>query len=276
MDVWSKTYFPANVALWLLVTTISRQVNPLNFPLSPLDTAHGMSSEIISMRRRDGTVRYTGWFRTLGTEQLVLYTGFYMTESPPVAGTPCAKVVFPMPNGNATVILRPRIGADGALVLDSSGGRSETPVSIVCKRAGATGSASGTSRLSRSVFRCTSTSEGSCAAIIRCDSLSCESGQCIPGTCAGTTVGETCLNDLDCSGRCADDNSFCTEPSQCAIGSCSGSGLSCSSETQCASTEDCIFPVQCVPGDCIGDPVCTAPRFTVDYCEDALDQLPGI
>lgn len=121
MDVWSRTYFPASIALWLLVKTISRQVNQLNFPLSPLDTAKGMVSEIISMRRPDGTVRYTGWFRTLVEDKHVLYTGFYMTETAPGAGVPCVKVVFPMPNGNATVVLRPEIEADGALILDSSG-----------------------------------------------------------------------------------------------------------------------------------------------------------
>jgi hypothetical protein len=122
MDVWSKTYFPSSLVLWLLVTTISRQVNQLNFPLSPLATARGMSSEVISMRRRDGSVRYTGWFRTVGTERSVLYTGFYMTERPPNEG-PCVKVVFPMPNGNATVLLRPRLGEGRSLILDSSGRR---------------------------------------------------------------------------------------------------------------------------------------------------------
>src|SRR5437868_4380387 len=66
MDVWSKTYFPSNLALSLLVTTISRQVNQLNFPLSPLESARGMSSEIIALRNPDGSIRYTGWFRTLG------------------------------------------------------------------------------------------------------------------------------------------------------------------------------------------------------------------
>ena len=123
MDVWSRTYFPTNVALWLLVTTISRQVNQLNFPLSPLDSARGMSSEIISLRRADGRVRYTGWFRTLGSAARVLYTGFYMTERMPEEPVPCVKVVFPMPHGNATVVLRPSIGPGGSLTLDSSGGR---------------------------------------------------------------------------------------------------------------------------------------------------------
>jgi len=122
-DVWSKTYFPTNIGLWLLVTTISRQVNQLNFPLSPLDTARGIGSEIILMRRGDGSVRYTGWFRTLetGAEPLVLYTGFYMTERVPLEPGACVKVVFPMPRGNATVILRAKLDATGALVLDSTG-----------------------------------------------------------------------------------------------------------------------------------------------------------
>ena len=121
MDVWSQSFFPANLGMWLLVKTISRQVNQLNFPLSPLDTARGMVSEIISMRRPDGNVRYTGWFRTLAQDQAVLYTGFYMTETSPTLGVPCVKVVFPMPNGNATVVLKPEATADGSLILDSSG-----------------------------------------------------------------------------------------------------------------------------------------------------------
>jgi hypothetical protein len=123
MDVWSKTFFPTNIGLALLVTTISRQVNQLNFPLSPLDTALGMSSEIILMRRPDGSIRYTGWFRTIGTDAHVLYTGFYMTEQAPGEAGPSVKVVFPMPSGNATVLLRPTLEADGSLVLDSSGKR---------------------------------------------------------------------------------------------------------------------------------------------------------
>jgi hypothetical protein len=123
MDVWSQTFFPTRVGLALLVTTISRQVNQLNFPLSPLDTALGMASEIILLRRADGSVRYTGWFRTLPAQGLVLYTGFYMVEQVPGEDGPSVKVVFPMPRGNATVVLRPRAHPDGSFTLDSSGGR---------------------------------------------------------------------------------------------------------------------------------------------------------
>jgi hypothetical protein len=127
MDVWSQTYWPMSIGLWLLVTTISRMVNQLNFPLSPLDTARGMSSEIILLRRPDGTVRYTGWFRTLTGQRRVLYTGFYMSERVPGAAGPCVKVCFPMPHGNATVLLRPELADGDSLILDSSGTRFGDP-----------------------------------------------------------------------------------------------------------------------------------------------------
>ena len=121
MDVWSQTYFPSNLALWALVKTISRMVNQLNFPLSPLETAKGLLSEIVHLRTPDGQIRYTGWFRSLAEENHVLYTGFYMTEMAPKLGVPCVKVVFPMPLGNATVLLQPKLTPDGGLILDSSG-----------------------------------------------------------------------------------------------------------------------------------------------------------
>ena len=46
LDTWATTHFPARLALWALVTTISRKVDQLNFPLDGLDTAYGMTSEI--------------------------------------------------------------------------------------------------------------------------------------------------------------------------------------------------------------------------------------
>jgi hypothetical protein len=107
LDTWSETYFPTRIALWLLVTTISRRVEQLNFPLDGLDTAHGMTSEILLLRDADRRIRYTGWFRKLVRTGAVIYTGFYMTQPLPGSGTRCVKVVFPMPNGNATVLLRP-------------------------------------------------------------------------------------------------------------------------------------------------------------------------
>lgn len=120
IDVWAETYFPASIGLWLLVTTISRAVNQLNFPLRMLDTAKGMDSEIVLLRTPDGEVRYAGWYRRLLDTGRAIYTGFYMTTEVST-GDPCIKTVFPMPNGNATVILRPFVGDDGSFELRSWG-----------------------------------------------------------------------------------------------------------------------------------------------------------
>lgn len=123
MDVWSGTSFPGNIGLWLLVTTISRKVNQLNFPLSALDSAKGMDSEIVLLKQPDGAVRYAGWYRRLVDTGRTIYTGFYMTTPVPHCPDPCVKVVFPMPNGNATVILRPAVDEHGNLRLSSKGKR---------------------------------------------------------------------------------------------------------------------------------------------------------
>jgi hypothetical protein len=106
LDAWTTVNFPARLALWLLVITISRRVQQLDLPLGGLDTARGITSEIILLRDSSETVRYTGWFRRLVDGGRVLYAGFYMTQRIPTEIT-CVKTVFPMPDGNATVVLRP-------------------------------------------------------------------------------------------------------------------------------------------------------------------------
>ena len=107
LDTWATVHFPARIALWLLVTTISRRVQQLDLPLDGLDTALGITSEIILLRDSTGALRYTGWFRRRVRDGGVLFTGFYMTQRIPKDDVPCVKAVFPMPDGSATVILRP-------------------------------------------------------------------------------------------------------------------------------------------------------------------------
>ena len=121
MDVWSDSFFPGKIGLWLLVTTISRKVNQLNFPLRALATARGINSEIVLLKERSGAVRYAGWYRRLTETGRTIYTGFYMTDRVPRCDHPCVKVVFPMPDGNATVFLRPTVDSRGHLRLSSRG-----------------------------------------------------------------------------------------------------------------------------------------------------------
>lgn len=54
--------------------------------------------------------------------------GFYTVVSIPGHPSPCVKVVFPMPDGDATVILRPELDEGDAMRLVSAG-RSTRPLS---------------------------------------------------------------------------------------------------------------------------------------------------
>lgn len=104
----------------------------------------------------------------------------------------------------------------------------------------------------------------------------CQSFDCVPGRCQGTNF--TCYDDLGCNGRCADDNGFCNSASDCGTGLCNMTGTTCSEFTLCDTTtfptNTCVYPVQCVPGDCVGEPVCTAPLIVTDYC-DAVGVVPS-
>lgn len=71
----------------------------LDLPLDGLDTARGITSEIIHLRDVSGAVRYTGWFRRRVHDGRVLYTGFYITQRIPEDDATCVKAVFPMPDG---------------------------------------------------------------------------------------------------------------------------------------------------------------------------------
>jgi hypothetical protein len=94
----------------------------LNVPLSGLDTSHGMTSEVLPVvRTGSDEIVFTAWVRQLLGTGHVIYAGGYSTcEVPGYAGR-CVRVVFPLPNGNAIVIMRPVAQTDGSLSLVSAG-----------------------------------------------------------------------------------------------------------------------------------------------------------
>jgi len=121
LDVWSETRFPGRLFLWLIVSTVSRYMNQLNFPIFGLETSRGMTSEVLPLRDASGRAVHTGWQRRLIGSGRLIYAGFYTTVRPPDSPSPCVKVVFPVPRGNATVILRPEYDAEGRFRLVSAG-----------------------------------------------------------------------------------------------------------------------------------------------------------
>ena len=96
-------------------------MDQLNFPVSSLELAEGMTSDILPMVRRNGQRAYTGWLRRLTSSDRVIYTGLYSVEKPAAWPNPCVKVSFPLPFGSSTVFLRPEAQPDGSFRLLSSG-----------------------------------------------------------------------------------------------------------------------------------------------------------
>jgi len=121
LDAWSEwcsAFRPFGGALGLI---FSRRLQQLNVPLSPMDSAKGMTSSVISMQDAQGQVLQTAWVRKLHATGNVLYAGMYSTCQPPRQSSRCVKVVFPLPNGNAIVVMKAVGHADGSLSVQSIG-----------------------------------------------------------------------------------------------------------------------------------------------------------
>ena len=121
LEVWTEVSLIGRFFLWLLVEFISRRMDQLNFPISSLEVAKGMNSEVLQLiEPASGRIAYTGWLRRLKSSGLVIYAGLYSTVQVPGEHVPCVKVTFPC-NGSANVYLRPVAHPDGSFGLDSSG-----------------------------------------------------------------------------------------------------------------------------------------------------------
>jgi len=121
LEVWSEVYLVGRFFLWLLVEFLSTHMDQLNFPLSSLDVAKGMSSEVVQLvNPATGEVRHTGWLRRLKSTGRVIYAGIYSICRVPNEDSPVVKVTFPC-RGSANVYLKPVAHPDGSFGLDSSG-----------------------------------------------------------------------------------------------------------------------------------------------------------
>src|SRR5207247_2259436 len=114
---WSPLFLPL---AWLLVGAVSRRIGQLNFPLGAGETAAGTPSR--GWRLCDpatGRTAHAGWLRTQAAAGHAVYVGLYGVARPPGEAGPCVRVVFPLPHGSSTVLLRPSVEADGAFGLSS-------------------------------------------------------------------------------------------------------------------------------------------------------------
>lgn len=105
----------------LITKLFSNRINQLNIPTKNIADSESLKSEIINLvDPKSNEIKYTFWFRSIESSGQVIYSGVYGICTLP-SGKTCVKAVFPLPNGNATVIMNPSVGENGALILDSSG-----------------------------------------------------------------------------------------------------------------------------------------------------------
>lgn len=122
MDAWAEWCGAFRPFGGLLAAMFSRRLQQLNVPLSPLDTSRGVTNEVLHLADpASGEVRYTAWVRELLGTGNVLYAGSYSLCRVPGYDGPCVKVVFPLPNGNAVLIMRPVAHPDGSFSVVSAG-----------------------------------------------------------------------------------------------------------------------------------------------------------
>lgn len=106
---------------FLVNRLFSQRINQLNIPTKNIPQSEDLVSEIITLNNpKNNESNYTIWLRKFKTSGKVIYSGIYGTCILP-SGETCIKAVFPLPKGNATVIMKPNIGTENELILDSSG-----------------------------------------------------------------------------------------------------------------------------------------------------------
>ncbi|MCD0454659.1 hypothetical protein LPB85_04265 [Chryseobacterium sp. LC2016-27] len=105
----------------LINKLFSNRINQLNIPIKNISDSESLKSEIINLiDAKTNEIKYTFWFRAIASSGQVIYSGVYGISNLP-SGKTCVKAVFPLPNGNATVLMIPSVGKNGELILDSSG-----------------------------------------------------------------------------------------------------------------------------------------------------------
>ena len=122
LEVWAQWRGPLAPFAHTLVYLVSRSIEQLNLPRAPLETSRGISSELTRLNDpRTGDPVCTAWLRRARATGRVVFAGFYGVAAPPLAAGPCVRVVFPLPGGSATVLLRPEHRPGGGLCLVSAG-----------------------------------------------------------------------------------------------------------------------------------------------------------
>lgn len=105
----------------LISRLFSNRLNQLNIPTMNSKNLQALKCELITLVEPGcNQPKYTFWLRSIKSSGQAIYSGVYGISTLP-SGKTCIKTVFPLPNGNATVLMTPSVGKKGELILESSG-----------------------------------------------------------------------------------------------------------------------------------------------------------
>jgi hypothetical protein len=127
LRVESRWSGPFRAFGWLISWMFSRRLAQLNLPLADRELSAGFESRIVRLVDAQGELRHTAWVRKVVETGRPAFVAEYGTVIIPGHAGPCVKVVCPLPNGNAIIVLRPRVDAPGGLSLVSDGRRFGDP-----------------------------------------------------------------------------------------------------------------------------------------------------
>lgn len=121
---WSPWFIPFN---FLVKTLFSNRVQQLNIPYSYSKSTDVLNNEIIHLHNKEtNSLERVFWFRTLGPKKTIVYAGIY-SSCRLKSGRTSIQAVFPLPNGNATVLLSPKVTDQGKFVLTAKGNKFGDP-----------------------------------------------------------------------------------------------------------------------------------------------------
>lgn len=119
LDVWSQwspLMWPGG---WAISSLFAKRLQQLSLPMKPLEVAYGMASEVVAVDDSSGVQLGAAWLRTIRATGRSIYSGWYGITRVPSSQHPVVRVVFPLPDGNCVVVLTPRNGPNGSLILES-------------------------------------------------------------------------------------------------------------------------------------------------------------
>jgi hypothetical protein len=115
---WNPLFKPFG---FLVNRLFSKRINQLFLPHQNSKKAESISSEIILLKKKESEeVPYKFWLRKIESTQQIIYSGIYSTCQLP-SGKKAVKAIFPLPYGNATVLLEPFVDEKGNFHLKSEG-----------------------------------------------------------------------------------------------------------------------------------------------------------